>query len=430
MSNNRPPSSSRPPERRPSSGHAYDQYADSDPRSSSRKSQSGRTPATSGHGPTERGSARHNVSSRPNPENRSKPSRRPSPNQRSGRPPMKRRRKRSLLPLLLLLTFAALLVIGLKACVFNGEPEDLGNYTLELSSQTLVLGATATATVAGLPEGDTSPIIWSSNDNEIVRVDDGTLTARKLGTATISASVNGKNVSRSVKVIQTVEGVKSLTLNQSSVSIVSGQTVQLAYTAIFEDENPPAISPIWSSSNIAVASVSNDGLVTARDVGSASITATVGNQSAVCVITVSKDPNSVPVPSTEGSEPTATEPEAPAQTTAAEQSGASTGSTNTPTPVNSRSSKPTVKSLALSQTLGYLSVGETLVLEAGVSPSGTSIAWNSNREGVASVSAGLVSAKAPGTAIISATAGGLSSPCTIEVSANEDTSTLPEAPAQ
>jgi len=428
LSNNRPPSSSRGPERRPSTGRAYDQYAVSDDRSSSRKSPSGRAPAprsASGRGSAERSTASRPASEGRSSRNSNSGARRPSPNQRSGRPPVKkRRRKRSLLPLVLLLTLAALLVIVLKVWVFNGAPTDSGKYTLEFSSQTLVLGSTATAKVVGLPEGDKSPITWSSNDTEIVRVDDGTLTARKLGTATISASVNGKNVSGSVKVIETAEGVKSLTLSQSNVTIVSGQTVQLEHTVSFEDATAPAVSPIWSSSNSAVASVSNDGLVTARDVGSASITATIGNQSAVCVITVSKNPNSEPVTSTEGSEPDTTAPVAPAQ------GGVSTGNSNTPTS-GTNGGKTSASSLTLSQPDYYLSAGGTLVVEAAVSPAGTAITWSSNNSAIASVSGGgLVTGKAAGTAVITAKAGSLTASCKIYVSADDDTSTPPEAPAQ
>lgn|GEM_PF-3608667 len=158
MSNRRPPSSSHSPERRPSSGRAYDAYSDREYRPTTRSSApSGRSSSSSYKDTTYRsgssrsGDPRHSSATRPSSSSRpssSRPSgsRPPSSNsQRSGRPSNHRKkRKRSpfalLLPVIFLIALVALLVVGLKACVFNGAGKDAGNYSLEFSAQTMAVG--------------------------------------------------------------------------------------------------------------------------------------------------------------------------------------------------------------------------------------------------------------------------------------------------
>lgn len=348
--------------------------------------------------------------------------------------------------MIFLIALVALLVVGLKACVFNGAGKDAGNYSLEFSAQTMAVGGTATVKVVGLPENFDGTITWSSSDNEIVRVNDGNLTAKKVGTVTISASVNGKNVPGTVKVVETVEGIRSVTITPSSVSVLSGKTYQLEYKLEFDQDNAPAVNPTWSSSNPSVANVSKEGLVTARDVGSASITATVGNQSATCIITVEKDPNSQPAETTEGAEeetPDAnaggTQTTPPATNGNNNNTGNNTGTTkpgNNSTGNNSGSGntagkKPSVTSLAISQKDGFLDVGGTLVLEAYVAPAGSTVKWTSSNNNVATVApGGLVTAKGAGTAVITVSAGGFSQSCKINVSAPSTEPSPEETPAQ
>lgn len=335
---------------------------------------------------------------------------------------MKRRRKlspRFVLALFVLFALIAVLALTLRACLLSDNSKDSGNYSLEFSSQPLVVGQTAKASVAGLPEDYNGTISWSSSDSEVIKVDsDGTMTAKKVGEATIAASVNGKNIPATVKVIEMV-AVKSITLDQTSATIASGATLQLKATVETDENISPPVT--WTSSNTSIARVANDGMVSARDVGSASITATVGNQTAVCVITVEKDPNSAPVQSTEGTEDTTD----PADTT-----GTSTGtippSTNastknstgsaTTTGTNNSGSTTTVKSIALSQNFAYLDVNQSMTLEAAVSPADATVSWSSNNNSIATVSpAGVVTAKGSGSVVITAKAGDFSASCTIQI---------------
>jgi len=81
--------------------------------------------------------------------------------------------------------------------------------------------------------------------------------------------------------------VSGVSLNQSAATLNIGQTLQLQATVIPTDATNTAVT--WSSSNTSVATVNNsNGLVTARNAGSADITVktTDGSKTAVCAITV------------------------------------------------------------------------------------------------------------------------------------------------
>ena len=83
--------------------------------------------------------------------------------------------------------------------------------------------------------------------------------------------------------------VESITLNKSSLNLVVGEQFQLNATITPSDATN--INIIWSSSNTAVATISNSGIVTAIGEGTASITATTTDETnivAECTIKVEK----------------------------------------------------------------------------------------------------------------------------------------------
>ena len=88
----------------------------------------------------------------------------------------------------------------------------------------------------------------------------------------------------------TLQGVTGITLDKTSVSVKPGSTTQL--TATISPDNAYDKSVTWSSSNTAVATVDNNGKVTAVKEGTATITVqSVSNSSvkATCLVTVSFD---------------------------------------------------------------------------------------------------------------------------------------------
>ena len=89
--------------------------------------------------------------------------------------------------------------------------------------------------------------------------------------------------------------VTSITLNKTVAAVESGKTTQLAVKEI-QPINATSFEVTWSSSNPAVATVSETGLVTAVAIGTATITATsviTPSVSASCTVTV-PDPSNQP----------------------------------------------------------------------------------------------------------------------------------------
>ena len=92
---------------------------------------------------------------------------------------------------------------------------------------------------------------------------------------------NGKIVTDEVK-------VTGISINEQSVSLKQGEIFQL--TATVQPDNATNKKVIWSSSNEAVASVNQDGLVTANSAGEVNITVTTedGGFSTTSIVTVTK----------------------------------------------------------------------------------------------------------------------------------------------
>ncbi len=133
-------------------------------------------------------------------------------------------------------------------------------------------------------------IIWTSANSTIATVNNGSITAKKEGTTTITAQISGTNIKTSVTV--NVERVKvtGIKLNKTSGTIyLNNKTKTVQLTATVSPSNAENKNVTWSSSNTSVASVS-DGLVTAKALGTSTITATTedGTFKAQYKITVKK----------------------------------------------------------------------------------------------------------------------------------------------
>jgi uncharacterized protein YjdB len=113
----------------------------------------------------------------------------------------------------------------------------------------------------------------------------GVVTALAQGSATITVMCEGQTAASSITV--NAPAVASVTVTPSTATVGAGSTVQLS--AVAKDANGiviPGLTVVWSTSNSAVATVDNTGLVTGVSSGSAQITATVGNVFGVSDISV------------------------------------------------------------------------------------------------------------------------------------------------
>ena len=155
---------------------------------------------------------------------------------------------------------------------------------LSLDNWTSYVGETLKLTVYILPENVTDKTtVWSSNNEEVVTVDsDGNVKALAVGDAVITASC--WNVSATCNVIVQPTLAESITLSLDNWTAYEDETIQLTATVLPDNTTDKMV--VWSSSDESVATVDADGKVTAVSIGETFITASCGNASATCAVTV------------------------------------------------------------------------------------------------------------------------------------------------
>ncbi len=123
-----------------------------------------------------------------------------------------------------------------------------------------------------------SQITWKSSNPRIATVSaTGIVNGIRPGQTTITASANGTTVSCRVTVKTPI-----VKLNKSSVTLKPGQAIRIVATT------SNGFLPIWSSSKSSVATVSQNGTITAKKAGTATITANVDGVKKYCTVTVAK----------------------------------------------------------------------------------------------------------------------------------------------
>ena len=154
----------------------------------------------------------------------------------------------------------------------------------------LVEGEVLSLTANIVPNNATNKtVIWNSSDESIVNVDDnGVVTAVAEGRATITATA-GRHSAVCLITVEKGIAVCGITLSQSSVFLAEDKYFTLTATIVPDDATNKTV--IWSSSNERIAAVDDNGLVSACNVGTATITANAGGKKAVCVVTVTPEYN-------------------------------------------------------------------------------------------------------------------------------------------
>jgi len=157
---------------------------------------------------------------------------------------------------------------------------------LNNSSLSLVTGNNSTLNATVNPSNATyKTVFWSSDDPSVANVDNtGKVTAIRNGSAIITAStVEGVNATCSVTVTAVVTSVN---LDPATLKLIIGGSKKL--TANILPSTAPNKQTTWNSSDPSVATVSNDGTVTAKDNGTATITVTTvdGSKTATCTVSV------------------------------------------------------------------------------------------------------------------------------------------------
>mgnify|MGYP005807243017 FL=1 len=167
--------------------------------------------------------------------------------------------------------------------------------SLNTSTLNLIEGGTDTLTATVEPNNATNRnVTWSSDNPSVATVNNGVVSAVSEGTATITVTAQGdstKSASCTVTVTAAAVPVTGVTLSQTQASLYSNRTPNtLTLTATVAPDNATNQAVTWTSSDSAVATVDQNGVVTAVAPGTAVITATTadGGKTASCTVTVSR----------------------------------------------------------------------------------------------------------------------------------------------
>ena len=324
--------------------------------------------------------------------------------------------------------------------------------TLNKTSITLTEQETFQLSASVSPDNATDKTVgWSSSNTAIATVsNNGLVTAVKEGSTTITAKAGDKTATCTVTVSKKVIPVTAITLNKTSLALTEQESFQLSAAVSPDDATDKTVT--WSSSNTSVATVSQNGLVTAIAVGSATITATAGEKKATCTVTVNR--RVVPATSItldyvnieiakgkmvtlhatvlpeDATDKTVTWKSSNTSIATVNNNGNVTaikaGTATITASIGGLSASCVVKviipvtSIALNITSKTLKENDTLKLTATVKPNDAtnpSVTWTTDNPSVATVdNVGTVTALSEGTAIITAMAGEMTATCTITVS--------------
>ena len=173
--------------------------------------------------------------------------------------------------------------VTVKAEVYNVE-----SVSLDKTNITLTEGDSKTLTATVYPDNATNKnVSWKSSDESVAAVSNGTVTALKAGTATITVTTEdgGKTATCQVTVNARMYNVESVSLDKTNITLTEGDSKTLTATVYPDNATNKNVS--WRSSNTSVATV-NNGVVTAIKAGTATITVTTedGGKTATCQVTV------------------------------------------------------------------------------------------------------------------------------------------------
>lgn len=117
---------------------------------------------------------------------------------------------------------------------------------------------------------------WKSSDSKIASVNTyGVITAKKAGTALITAKISKAEASCRVTVRKTI-----INISKAKISLERGESFRL--TAFTSNGSPVS----WKSSKTSIASVDEKGKVITKKPGETVITATADGSTASCIVTV------------------------------------------------------------------------------------------------------------------------------------------------
>lgn len=254
-------------------------------------------------------------------------------------------------------------------------------------------------------------LTWTSSDEEVATVDEtGLVTAVGAGEADITVSVSDANISSTthVKVVITPTGVEA----PDSIELVTNGENSKALGAKMTPEDATEVKLAYESSDENVATVDENGVVTAVADGECVITTYVIADIPATAESAEAKPVVDEVASSEAEvADSAADSEVPDDAASSEPKDTTDSSFGVVPDSLSAETKVTVttnvEQIVLNKTEGVLTVGNSVTVTATVTPdnaTNTTVNWTSSDEKVATVdSNGKVTAVAAGNATITAT---------------------------
>ena len=187
-----------------------------------------------------------------------------------------------------LLTAAAAAILLITSCGKREETARVSSVAVTPSRIEIIEGGSAALSARVSPEAASDrAVAWSSSDRSVATVDKaGTVHGLRPGTATVTATAEGKSGTCAVTVKAKAVGVTEVTLDKTELTLTEGETETL--TATVKPDNADNRKVTWSSDRTEVATVDGDGRVTAVKAGEAVVTVTTedGGKTASCKVTV------------------------------------------------------------------------------------------------------------------------------------------------
>src|SRR6218665_803967 len=192
----------------------------------------------------------------------------------------------------LLIAFIGLLLIA--SCKKKDEPIAVDGVAIP-STAIVAVNLTVKLMPTVTPENAADKsVTWASSDANIVAVaDDGTVTGKSPGTADITAT-SKSNPDKSARCTVTVTAAVDGVTIPLTATVEVNLTVKLTPTVTPENATDKSVT--WTSSDINIATVADDGTVTGKSPGTAAIKATSksnSEKSATCTVTVVSNDASV-----------------------------------------------------------------------------------------------------------------------------------------
>ena len=259
-----------------------------------------------------------------------------------------------------------------NSCIKLGTGSEGGSFTFTVPSYvnkvTIFVSGYKDKKISVTVNNEVYEINTLSNNGEYTPIEIDTTTNKTVTLAT-GASSEKRCMINSIELFGEVEKVSatSIELDKKELTLEKGKSETLKATI-----NPENYTDVlsWASNNPSSVTVDNNGKVTAVSTGSATITAKVGELTATCIVTVTV---------------------------------------------------PTLTGITLNKTEEVLNVDDKLTLTASPNPANAELGvltWTSSNKNVATVSNGIVEAKAAGETTITVTNGTKSATCKITVSSS------------